>query len=130
MTQTNDLLRFATTPSRDHHEFEQLTDPYRRELLVHCYRILGSLDDAEDALQETMLRAWRRLDTVRVSAALRAWLYRIGTNVSLDMLISRKVLTLPNLSFAPADPHDPIPEAINDPIWLDLLPDDYVDGFV
>jgi RNA polymerase sigma-70 factor, ECF subfamily len=128
MPQTNDLLRFATTPSRDHYEFEQLTDPYRRELLVHCYRILGSLDDAEDALQETLLRAWRRLDTLKVSASLRAWLYKIGTNVSLDMLDSRKVRMLPNTGFAPANPHDPLPAPTNDPIWLEPFPDEYLVG--
>jgi len=130
--QSNDTLHpvAVNLPFGDHSEFEKLTDPYRRELLVHCYRILGSLDDAEDALQETLLRAWRRLDTVRVSAALRAWLYKIGTNVALDMLSSRKARTLPNIAFAPADPHDPLPAGTYDPIWLDPLPDEYVDGFI
>jgi len=56
-------------------EFQALTGPYQRELLVHCYRMLGSLDDAEDALQECLLRAWRRLETLDSPGTLRAWLY-------------------------------------------------------
>src|SRR5260221_9167398 len=128
MNQTEDALQFVTPLSFDHHEFQLRTDSYRRELLVHCYRILGSVDDAEDALQETLLRAWRRLDTLKVSTSLRAWLYKIGTNVSLDMLDSRKVRMLPNATFAPANPHDPLSAPINDPIWLDPLPDEYLVG--
>ena len=128
MNQTEDALQFVTPRSVDHHEFQLRTDPYRRELLVHCYRILGSVDDAEDALQETLLRAWRRLDTLKVSTSLRAWLYKIGTNVSLDMLDSRKVRMLPNATFAPANPHDPLSAPINDTIWLDPLPDEYLVG--
>jgi RNA polymerase sigma-70 factor (ECF subfamily) len=109
-------------------DFKRLTDSYHRELLVHCYRMLGSLDDAEDALQETFLRAWRRLDSLREQASLRAWLYKIATNVSLDMLDNRKVRSLPMLIYPPADPQDPLPAPINDPVWLDPLPDEYLDG--
>jgi RNA polymerase sigma-70 factor (ECF subfamily) len=91
--------------------FQRLTDQYRYELLVHCYRILGSVEDAEDALQETMLRAWRRLDTLKAQSALRAWLYKIATNVSLDMLDRHKSRLLPN------------------PFWLDPLPESYLDEY-
>ena len=117
----------ATVPaSRD---FQVLTDPYRRELLLHSYRFLGSLDDAEDALQEALLRAWRGLDTLREQGALRPWLYRIVTNVSLDMLASRKARTMPVLVAASADPYAPLPaRAVTDPLWLEPLPDDYVAG--
>src|ERR1700729_3602357 len=64
--------------------FRELTDPYRRELQFHCYRILGSMQDAEDALQETLLSAWRGLSGYEGTASLRAWLYRIATNRFLD----------------------------------------------
>ena len=70
-------------------DFQRLTDPFQHELLVHCYRFLGSLFDAEDALQETLLRAWRRLDSLHEPASLRAWLYRIATNVCLDTIKKR-----------------------------------------
>jgi RNA polymerase sigma-70 factor (ECF subfamily) len=116
----------ATAPaSRD---FQALTGPYQRELLVHSYRFLGSLDDAEDALQEALLRAWRGLDTLREQDALRPWLYRIVTNVSLDMLASRKARTLPTLMADPADPQAPLPAAETGRRWLEPLPDEYLEG--
>jgi RNA polymerase sigma-70 factor (ECF subfamily) len=108
-------------------EFERLTSPFQHELLVHCYRFFGSLDEAEDALQETWLRAWRRIGSLREQSALRAWLYKIATNVSLDMLDRRKARSLPNLVYPPADPQQPLPSAVNEPIWIDPLPDEYLD---
>jgi len=66
--------------------FRELTDPYRRELQVHCYRILGSVQDAEDMLQETLLAAWRGLGEFQERSSLRAWLYRIATNRCLNAL--------------------------------------------
>jgi RNA polymerase sigma-70 factor, ECF subfamily len=109
--------------------FQTLTEPYQHELLVHCYRFFGSLDDAEDALQETLLRAWRRWDTLKSPASLRPWLYRIATNVSLDMLDQRKARSLPSSAYPSANPHNPLPKPVIDPIWIDPLPDEYLDAY-
>jgi RNA polymerase sigma-70 factor (ECF subfamily) len=73
----------------DEGAFDRLFAPYRRELHVHCYRMLGSLDDADDAMQETSLRAWRHLDSYQPTAPIRAWFYRIATNVCLTALQHR-----------------------------------------
>jgi RNA polymerase sigma-70 factor (ECF subfamily) len=110
-----------------HDEFQRSVDPYRYELLVHCYRMLGSLEDAEDALQETWLRAWQHLDSLKTQTSLRAWLYKIATNVSLDLLDQRKRRSMPNLTHANLDPTDPLPGPIDEPIWLEPLPDSYLD---
>jgi len=123
MTQVNE-----TAYPGDESAFQGWTVQYRHELLVHCYRILGSLDDAEDALQETWLRAWRRLGSLKERAALRAWLYKIATNVSLDMLDHRKARALPMILYPAADPDEVLPDPISDPIWLDPLPDTLLDG--
>jgi RNA polymerase sigma-70 factor (ECF subfamily) len=73
-----DLLSRARAGDGD--AFRELTEPHRRELQVHCYRMLGSLQDAEDALQDTLLTAWRGLAEFKGRASLRTWLYRIATN--------------------------------------------------
>ena len=111
-------------------DFESLTEGYRRELLVHCYRILGSLEDAEDALQETLLNAWRQFDTLRSQSALRAWLYKIATNRSLNMLASRKARVLPTAITEPADPRAPLQAPLLESVWLEPLPDEYIAGVI
>src|SRR3954452_948056 len=77
-----------TSPAK----FGELTNPFRRELLAHCYRMLGSMDDAEDAVQEAFARAWSGRSTFTRMVSLRAWLYRIATNVCLDAIEGRKRL--------------------------------------
>jgi RNA polymerase sigma-70 factor (ECF subfamily) len=107
----------------DQQAFATLVEPYHRELLAHCYRMLGSYADAEDALQETLLRAWRALPRFEGRSSLRAWLYRIATNRSLTAIERRPTRVLP-VDYAPAaDPHDGPADPVSDPIWLEPYPD-------
>jgi RNA polymerase sigma-70 factor (ECF subfamily) len=110
-------------------EFGELAEPYRLELHVHCYRILGSLHDAEDMVQETMLRAWKRLDTYEGRASFRAWLYKIATNACLDLLDQRRRRAkrlLPQQRSSPADPGKPIDPPATEILWLEPLPDEWL----
>jgi RNA polymerase sigma-70 factor, ECF subfamily len=107
----------------DHDAFGRLVEPHRRELQAHCYRMLGSYADAEDALQETLLRAWRALPRFEERSSLRSWLYRIATNASLRAIEQRPKRVLP-IDYGPAsDPHDGPAEPVSDPIWLEPYPD-------
>ncbi len=108
----------------DSKSFASLTEPYRNELLTHCYRMLGSLEEAEDQVQETFLRAWRRLETYRGRASMRAWLYKIATNTCLDTLKRRPRRTLPIELGFPADPAAPPAAPISDPVWIEPYPDE------
>ena len=103
-----------------------LIEPYRRELQLHCYRLLGSLHDAEDVVQETMLRAWQRFDTFKGVSSLRTWLYTIATNACLDALKKRPPRTLPAAAYPALDPLSPIAPAITEPIWLEPFPDSWL----
>jgi RNA polymerase sigma-70 factor (TIGR02960 family) len=114
----------ARARTGDEQAFRDLTDPYRRELQLHCYRILGSLQDAEDLLQETLLAAWRALDGFEGRSSLRAWLYRIATNRSLNALRDserRPVEARPDL---------PAPTRIGETLWLEPYPDVMIEGLV
>lgn len=117
----------AAARAGDQHEFSGLTEPYRHELQLHCYRILGSLQDAEDIVQETLLRAWRRLNTYEGRASLRAWLYKIATNACFDALAKRPRRVLPTAYSAPSDPRQPVASPITEAIWLEPYPDDLID---
>jgi RNA polymerase sigma-70 factor (TIGR02960 family) len=104
----------AAAGAGDEAAFRDLAEQYRRELHVHCYRMLGSVHDAEDALQETLLRAWRHLSSFEGRSSLRAWLYRIATNVCLAALDKRPEPKPPTDEPAALTPY---PDA-----WLDELP--------
>src|SRR3990170_4869008 len=92
-TQERELLSAAR--DRDESAYQRLVDPYRGELHAHCYRMLGSVHDAEDALQETLLRAWRGLSRFEGRSSLRSWLYTITTNTSLNAIEKRPKRVLP-----------------------------------
>ena len=104
--------------------FDSETEPFRRELLAHCYRMLGSLDEAEDLVQETYLRAWRSYGTFEGRSSLRSWLYRIATNVCLTALEQRGRRALPSGLGAPADdPDGPITLPGEGVSWVEPIPD-------
>ena len=121
------LWRRAAAGDRD--AFADATMRYRRELEVHCYRMLGSLDEAEDLVQETLLRAWRRRETYAGRSTLRAWLYGIATNACLDALERRSQRLLPYAAGPPADPFATPPPASDTP-WLEPYPDRLLDELI
>ena len=107
-------------------EFIRETEPFRRELLAHCYRMLGSAHDAEDVVQETYLRAWRGYREFENRSSVRTWLYRIATNACLTALAHSSRRVLPSGLGAPADdPHTESPPA-PDVLWLQAIPDAWV----
>ena len=110
-------------------EFIRRAAPYRRELLVHCYRMLGSLHDAEDLVQETYLRAWRGYGRFEERSTLRLWLYRIATSACLTALQHRSRRTLPvGLGAPSAEPDRPLPAAgLAESVWVQPLPDTLAD---
>ncbi len=108
----------------DQEAFEALVQPYRRELLVHCYRMLGSLHDAEDLVQETLLRAWEKRATLTSPQSYRAWLYRIATNLCLNTLRNAPRRLLPTETHPQSEPPDPVPPRLREPIWLEPFPDE------
>jgi RNA polymerase sigma-70 factor (TIGR02960 family) len=110
----------------DSDAFSQLVEPHLRELQVHCYRILGSVQDAEDILQETLLAAWRGLDRFEERASLRVWLYRIATNRCLNALRDRG--RRPKTHGGPAMVEPPEPTRLGEPLWLEPYPDALLEG--
>ena len=108
----------------DDDAFGRLAGPYRGELHAHCYRMLGSAADAEDALQETLVRAWRALPQFEGRSSLRAWLYKIATNACLRAIERRSRRVLP-VDYGPAaDPHDGPAEPVTEAVWLEPYPDE------
>ena len=117
----------------DQSAFAQLVEPHRRELHAHCYRMLGSLHDAEDALQDAQLRAWRGLARFDGRSSLRTWLYRIATNTSLDVIGKRPDRRVLPLDAGPAsDPYDGPGEPLLETVWIEPYPDEQLgleDGY-
>jgi RNA polymerase sigma-70 factor (ECF subfamily) len=122
MSDDRQLLEAAR--AGDEKAFTLLVQPYQAQLRAHCYRMLGSVNDADDALQETMLRAWGGLVRFESRSSLRSWLYRIATNASLRMIEKRPKRVLP-IDYGPAaaDPHAPFGEPLTEAIWLKPYPD-------
>src|SRR5438046_8292418 len=108
----------------DEGAFERLIEPHRAELHAHCYRMLGSVHDAEDALQDALLRAWRGLARFEGRSSLRSWLYRIATNTCLDLIGRRPKRVLPIDYGPPADPHGGPGEPLVEAVWVEPYPDE------
>jgi RNA polymerase sigma-70 factor (ECF subfamily) len=104
-------------------EFARSTDPFRRELLAHCYRMLGSIDDAEDLVQETYLRAWRSYEGFEGRSSVRTWLYQIASNACLTALQQRARRPLPSGLGGPGQDPGADPGAGTDVAWLQPIPD-------
>jgi RNA polymerase sigma-70 factor (ECF subfamily) len=119
---TTEVLEAARTG--DESAFQRLIEPYRGELHAHCYRMLGSVHDAEDALQEALLRAWRGLPKFEGRSSVRSWLYTIATNTSLNAIEKRPKRVLP-VDYAPAaDPHGGPGEPLVESVWVEPYPDE------
>src|ERR671919_972146 len=123
---TADLL--ARARDGDGIAFQELTDPYRRELQVHCYRMLGSFQDAEDALQDTLLAAWQGLDGFERRASIRTWLYRIATNRCLNALRAAKRRPAKEFDIPGVEP--PEPTRLGEIVWLEPFPDALLEGAI
>ena len=120
--QERELL--ATARDGDEDAYRRLVEPHRSELHAHCYRMLGSVQDAEDALQEALVRAWRGLGKFEGRSSLRSWLYRIATNTSLDAIQRRPKRVLPIDYGPPADPHGGVGEPVVESVWIEPYPDE------
>ncbi|HVR77606.1 MAG TPA: sigma-70 family RNA polymerase sigma factor [Acidimicrobiia bacterium] len=123
---TADLITRAQ--AGDAEAFRELTEPYRRELQVHCYRMLGSFQDAEDALQDTLLAAWRGLGGFEGRASIRTWLYRIATNQCLNTLRSAKRRLAKEWDVPGVEP--PEPTRLGEVMWLEPYPDTLLQGAI
>jgi RNA polymerase sigma-70 factor (ECF subfamily) len=120
---TDERRLLEAAQAGDQKAFALLVEPFQAQVRAHCYRMLGSLADAEDALQETLLRAWRGLADFESRSSLRSWLYRIATNASLRMIEKRPKRVLP-IDYGPAaDPHVAFGEPLTESVWLEPYPD-------
>jgi RNA polymerase sigma-70 factor, ECF subfamily len=124
-TATEDRLLHAARGGDDR-AYAQLVETYRGELHAHCYRMLGSVHDAEDALQDAMLRAWRALPRFEGRSSVRSWLYRIATNTCLDLIGRRPKRVLPIDHGPPTDPHDGPGTPLTETVWIEPYPDEHL----
>ena len=122
----SDREQLAAAKRGDEDAFGRLVAPYRNELRAHAYRMLGSVADAEDALQEALLGAWRGLDRFEGRSSLRSWLYTITTNAALKAIRKRPQRVLPYDQGPPADPLQPHGEPLVESTWIEPIPDDLV----
>jgi RNA polymerase sigma-70 factor (ECF subfamily) len=116
---TSDLIARARAGDGD--AFRELTEPHRRELQVHCYRMLGSFQDAEDVLQDTLLAAWQGLGGFEGRSSIRTWLYRVATNRCLNALRATK--RRPAMEWNVPDVEPPEPSRLGEVVWLEPYPD-------
>jgi RNA polymerase sigma-70 factor (TIGR02960 family) len=121
-----DLIARAKAGNAD--AFQELVEPYRRELLVHCYRMLGSFQDAEDVIQESLLAAWQALGEFDGRASIRTWLYRIATNRSLNARRSASRRPATEWQLPQVDP--PEPTKLGEIAWLEPFPDALLEGAI
>jgi RNA polymerase sigma-70 factor, ECF subfamily len=122
---TDDRL-LQSARSGDERAYAQLVETYRGELHAHCYRMLGSVQDAEDALQDALLRAWRALPRFEGRSSVRSWLYRIATNTCLDLIGRRPKRVLPIDHGPPTDPHDGPGTPLTETVWIEPYPDEHL----
>jgi RNA polymerase sigma-70 factor (ECF subfamily) len=115
-----------TARAGDETAFARLIEPYRGQLHAHCYRMLGSVHDAEDALQEVSLRAWRGLGRFEGRSSLKSWLYTIATNTCLNQIEKRPKRVLPIDYAAAADPHGGPGEPVVESVWVEPYPDELI----
>ncbi len=117
------MVEMPATQLPDAASFEALVEPYRAELHAHCYRMLGSVHDAEDAMQDALLRAWRGMSAFEGRSALRTWLYRIATNSCLRLIERRPQRVLPIDYGPPGDPHGDLAAPLVESVWVEPYPD-------
>ena len=128
LSTTQERALLAAAREGDEQAFQRLVAPRHNELHAHCYRMLGSVHDAEDALQEALLRAWRGMRRFEGKSSLRAWLYRIATNTCLDAIGKRPKRVLP-IDFGPgAQPHDSPGTPVAETVWIEPYPDELLAG--
>jgi RNA polymerase sigma-70 factor (ECF subfamily) len=125
--ETPDRRLLQAARDGDNDAYRRLVEPYRAALQAHCYRMLGSPQDAEDALQDTLLRSWRGLDRFEADKPLRPWLYRIATNASLDTIAKRPKRVLPLDQGPPSAPETGPGRPLAESIWIEPYPDELLD---